>query len=570
MKTKTEVKKDTKKDTKKDVKKVKGGVTQSQQVQVSTQPTKPPADDPVTKLLYARGFQFAQAEKDGDTMVYGYVHKDGRAVLHMYGLGWQLRQPDGTERGGRDYKKLADALKESKADTLKKKRSANIVKNKFEKDVARVAKRDAKSEERQKLIAAAPDEGVVATVRVVEQVTGGKFNLRELRGDKYYGARLKIAKSIYGAEEVKTSDAGLKGLTKQVESIVASYEGEDFATKCKNILAAAKLAQKALDKEFREAEKRALLATRDARTVPGAIVPPYKRKTKKEYEVEKEQLRKELKGEVVAKKTEDVEPSVNTLPLPKPGSLYTKATGVVLTDPDEAPLATLDTHQAFSVSEPPNPDQVPYFVAKECALVEHKDLGIVMLRLSKPGLYGGAPCIYNNGREVSLGIVNLETLAKWREIKDADVPTAARQFLQPINPAVVIHPVAASHLTAVIHCKELIAMATTTVSKFAPPAKVAAKKTAKPAKEKKAKGERAARISADHGIKPLVDPKNEEKMPRKGTFCYAQAKAALTSKTVKAAQEKLDNDKENPSKGRKLEVAWLVKQGFIKVLAEAA
>ena len=54
---------------------------------------------------------------------------------------------------------------------------------------------------------------------------------------------------------------------------------------------------------------------------------------------------------------------------------------------------------------------------------------------------------------------------------------------------------------------------------------------------------------------------------REGSFCYAQVAAAITSKSVGEAQEKLDNSGSNPS-GRRIEVAWLVSKGIIKTLGQ--
>lgn len=106
--------------------------------------------------------------------------------------------------------------------------------------------------------------------------------------------------------------------------------------------------------------------------------------------------------------------------------------------------------------------------------------------------------------------------------------------------------------------------------KFAPPAGTA-KKTAKNAVTTKVKAtvtkkaDKAPRAAAaDRKIKALVTLKSES-LPREGSFCYGQVEAIIGSKTVSEAQAKLDKSKLNPS-GRKLEVAWLVKQGYLSVI----
>lgn len=106
---------------------------------------------------------------------------------------------------------------------------------------------------------------------------------------------------------------------------------------------------------------------------------------------------------------------------------------------------------------------------------------------------------------------------------------------------------------------------TTKPAKAEKPAKAAkAEKPVKAAKAPKAaKAERAPRVTEDRKIKALV--KFKDLGLREGTFCYAQVQAALSSKTVSEAQAKLDTDKANPTPGRKLEVSWQVKKGYISV-----
>jgi hypothetical protein len=60
-------------------------------------------------------------------------------------------------------------------------------------------------------------------------------------------------------------------------------------------------------------------------------------------------------------------------------------------------------------------------------------------------------------------------------------------------------------------------------------------------------------------IKPTENPCGE------GTFCRAQVQAALTSKTVAEAQEKLATMKTNPTPKRALELGWLLKKQFVKI-----
>ena len=91
----------------------------------------------------------------------------------------------------------------------------------------------------------------------------------------------------------------------------------------------------------------------------------------------------------------------------------------------------------------------------------------------------------------------------------------------------------------------------------------ASKKSIAVGKEKAAKAVKAERVTEDRKIKSLV--KFKDLGMREGTFCHAQVQAALSSKTVSEAQAKLDADKDNPSQGRKIEIAWMVKKEFISV-----
>lgn len=110
-------------------------------------------------------------------------------------------------------------------------------------------------------------------------------------------------------------------------------------------------------------------------------------------------------------------------------------------------------------------------------------------------------------------------------------------------------------------------------AKFAAPtgvakkgAKVATPKTATAKKTAHDKAERAPRVTEDRKIKALITAKDKDRMPREGSFCYGQVQAVIGSKSVSEAQAKLDASGLNPA-SRKLEVAWLAKQGFIEVAA---
>jgi hypothetical protein len=101
-------------------------------------------------------------------------------------------------------------------------------------------------------------------------------------------------------------------------------------------------------------------------------------------------------------------------------------------------------------------------------LLENPDLGAVLMQLEKENSQG-AVCVYNNGNAITTGLVASEVLASLRPATPSNGQTntemlfeAAKQLLNPTTPGVPVTSVAASHLTAVINCKENAQMATKT------------------------------------------------------------------------------------------------------------
>lgn len=487
---------------------------------------RPPDEDPVYRALLGANFLFARGEQDGDSVVYGYVHKDGRAVLHVYGSAWQLRMPNGNELGGRDVKTLRTALKKSRLQTAEAKK------------IARKVEREAQAHtEHEAVISAAPPAEVVSVLRIVAEATEDSFTLRRLQGDEQYKTRLRIAKRILGESEARAKDAEWGALVKRLYVMLGVKDAVAFVSKAKETMTAAKQAERAKNAEWSMAKKKGLAATKLERVVPGSIKPgPPRKQTKEEEAEERQQLKAELearkKTEKAPEKTPNAPAQVEAAtPLTdlRNGS-FEKATGYA---PGAAAgrLAELKDGQA---QKPREDAQTELLVPSDCALLEHTVTGVVMLRLARPGVHGGAPCIYNNGRDVSLGIVSLETLAKFSVIENADVQAAAKQLLTPIVASVKVDPVAARHLTAVMNCKEIATMAEATA---AAPAKKAAKKAAAkktPAKKTAApKGERAPRANGYAGKKIKVV--NKDHGAREGTKRAKGMDIILKSKTTDEA-----------------------------------
>ena len=473
-------------------------------------PTKPPVKHPLHKALKKEGFNFLKAERAGKEVAYAYQHKDQRAALLLDDGGimrWAYVVA-GHRKDGVGVDALAAELRVSPA-------------------------RQKARDERAAVVDGTPPH-VLRAVTMLGGLTRMKFDVDSLRGDKHYGPRMALLKKLFNRDRVLASECGLNNVREAFYTAVGVADGksaasraEAFAARCKEITRA----NLAVAGDRAREEKKVIAAAKRADTsrfVPGTILPGAEPKSKAQRKAEESATAREVYALAITAE----------------------------------PLAA------------PRPD-APLLVAPSAVrLLEDPINGIVMMQL-EPANSQGAICVYNNGVRVAAGVVPPEKLKTLRPLTGptVDLHKAAHQLLNPLVPSVPVTPVAARHLTAVIHCKELKHMATeeTTAKKFAAPAaaKKAANKTEKatPKASKKsiATGkEKAARQPAeDRKIKALV--KAKDVTLREGTFCYSQVHAALASKTVSEAQATLDKDKNNPSKGRRIEIAWLVKKGFISV-----
>jgi hypothetical protein len=528
-------------------------------------PLAPAKDSPIHQAFIAAKFQYVKTQTANGVVAHGYAHADGRAALYTHapdgsGPAWTLKTSLG-ERGGKDPALLPAALQPiTKADVSAKNRADHKAEQARVASKARAARLldlDRKRAETKAAIFAAAKEvpaaiagmpgNVVRAAEMLGTVTGGQFDMDLLRGDKHYGHRLALLKRLFDREKVLVAETGITALMQAFYTALGTGTGRSaadkakmFAVHCKEITKAAHraktLAYKAEKLHILDA-KRATLA---ARTVPGTILPGNKPLSKKAQAAK-----------------------------------------------DTADKAAFKLQLSVSSEQPavPRPDAELTLVPADVRLLEDPNNGIVMMQMEKANSQG-AICVYNNGVRVAAGVVAPETLKTLRPVPgEADLIQAVNQLLNPIVPSVPVTPVAARHLTAVLHCKELVAMTATAVvtpvsksKKFEAPkatkksAKSAVEETpVKAAKGKAAKGkaekttaERVPRTTEDRKIKSLV--KFKDLTMREGTFCHAQVQAALSSKTVSEAQAKLDADEANPSSGRKIEIAWLAKKGYIEVL----
>lgn len=310
--------------------------------------------------------------------------------------------------------------------------------------------------DRADLIALLEKAPVVREVNGSDNVLGaikllkGKYNLAALSGESHYKLRTQLIKKLRGVDKLLVKDSGLDTLRREFYAAMkitkSGKEGiAQFIQACEKRLAA-DAKRTAQLRKAEQARIQRLLAITGSRTVVHDDKPviEVKRKTKRQRAEELADLKVEL--------TESIQEAeeMPVLATPRPGAAVTLVPGDV-------------------------------------RLLEDIDNGLVLLRLEKPNSQG-AICVYNNGVRVAAGVVSPHSLSMMRPV-DADIMQAARQFLNPVVKTVQVTSTAERHLTAVLNCKELIAMSESKVKKFAAPAK--SKKAVK-AEAKAAKAEKKA------------------------------------------------------------------------------
>lgn len=353
-------------------------------------------------------------------------------------------------------------------------------------------------------------------IRAVEMLGGyskQRYELSMLDGKKMLGARIKLLSRLL-RKDVAQKDATHAALVTTFFSAVGTGEGTakeklaEFIRRCKAIALAERKSKMAAKKAEKETIQKALRATVLERTVPGTILPAAEKKSKKQRAAEQAQAAKDV-----------IALAVTAEPLAAP-----------------RPDAVIET-----------------IVAADVRLLEDGSNGLVMLQVERANSQG-AICVYNNGVRVAAGVVPTEKLKTLRTTKDVDVLEAARQLLNPVVPNVPVTSTATRHLTAVLHCKELIAMNTAKAKKFAAPATTKSTKPAKAEKaadktdstkaKKAAKGEKAARaprISDDAKIK-IITKANPYKEGTKSFVTYALLLKANTVGEFRALLEKSKNE----------------------------
>lgn len=523
-------------------------------------PKKPAVNEapvtPLTKLLTKAGYVYVASQPvDELNIAHGYNHPSGAAALFTHanvntevGAAWTLKAADGTERTGKTAKELAAVLTPSPVASL----PANVA-------TALTLLR--------KLTTLTLEER-----KAEEPVSKTTYRLTDLAGDGNYKARLQLLKALRQTDKVLVKESGVNNLIKEfyatlnIEKASVAAMASAFEAKCNELYKGAKKADEVLKTVDKAVAKEVLKKTAHERVVIDnkPILPGVKRLSAKKQAAVEAKDKEAIAVDFAAK---GVGPLANLT-----------AEETALAPELAARIARKRRQEEYTPLAVPRPEAEVALDLAEVCLLEDPENGIVIMCLEKPNSQG-AICVYNNGSRVAAGVVPTERLITLRRLVSEDLIRDVNLMLHPLT-NIPVTPVAEQHLTAVLnHCKENIEMTTETAvvktKKFAPPvtaskkavaAEKPAKTAAKGAKAPKAEKTAAApRVTADKKIKALVTLKSEG-LPRAGSFCYGQVQSVIGSKTVAEAQAKLDASGLNPN-GRKLEVAWLAKNGFIEVAA---
>jgi hypothetical protein len=387
---------------------------------------------PIPAALLASGFTFVKTETTDDAITaHGYVHKDGRAVLFSYnGAG-----PE-TER----WRLAGPRMQPADGCTVEELRSALFLLKPGRKITG--------------FVSAPPMDLPAANIMSAIKALKGDYDLAALHGEDAYGTRMRLLKLLRGTDKILAKTNTGKILEKEFYAAVEAKGAAGFALRCTALLREqgrqGRIASKA---EQARIAKLLKMSVAERRVHDGKPIIEVKRKTAKQRRNEAVELKAEL-----ARKVREAADEEAATPLARP-----------------------------------KPDAAVRLVVSDLRLIEDPNNGVVLFQLEKENSQG-AICVYNNGSRVAAGVVSPEVLKTLRPIVGADLIQAANQLLNPITADTPVTPVAARHLTAVLHCKELIPMA----AKFAPPADVVVRKSTKKA-EKAVRTTKASKKSVAAG-----------------------------------------------------------------------
>lgn len=263
----------------------------------------PPETD---AALIGAGFVFARTEWNAS----GYVHADGRAILVEFGGQWTLLV-NGLESGGAAVDTLLVELgKPAPKRATKKALRVNAARTRGERaagaikagkialttgltpvkalEVIHEVEADAATKRAAKVATAVPGmpTNVVRAVEMLSDLTDGKFDLHDLRGDKHYGHRLALLKRLLDREHVVMAETGINNLVQVLRSAIGAAgncraaQDADFAARCQDLLVKVHDAKLAAGKEAKRTVRAVRNAMKSSLIVPGIVIPQLKPSSK--------------------------------------------------------------------------------------------------------------------------------------------------------------------------------------------------------------------------------------------------------------------------------------------------
>ncbi len=351
---------------------------------------------------------------------------------------------------------------------------------------------------------------VQGALLLLQKYTKGSYRIADLAGDDNYTARIQLLKKLKNTDKILVKESGVNYLIASFYKALSiepgtskAAEASAFAAKCVDLAKQANRTASAV----RTAEKSEIAVARKLAMAQNIVLDgkPILDAPKKLSRAQEAASSAKFKAELAAR------------------------------------VARAEREAMTAAIAAPRADAKVQVNIDEVRLLEDPRNGIILLQLEKSNSQG-AICVYNNGSRVCAGVVPTEDFNKLRPLSSTDIVKDVNQLLHPINAGVVVTPVAASHLTAILeYCKENIAMATATAEKtkkFAAPSTAAkksvvpaaaAKKTVK-ASEAVEKAPRAGRssITEDTTIKILT---KEDNPYRDGTKARSSFELLKKSKT---------------------------------------
>ena len=263
----------------------------------------------IDKALLDAGFHFERTDayNEGRSIGSGYSNDDGRAILVEQTGAWVL-MANGLESGGATADLLlAELAKPAPKRATKKAIRLNMARTRGEHaatalktrhttadkksspiralEVLHEVEAEAAAQRAAKVAAAVPGVpvNVVRAVEMLGSVTGGRFTLRDLRGDKNYGHRLALLKKLFDRDRVLVAETGINNLVQAFHSTVGAAgkchatQDADFSARCKALLSKVHDVKLAAAKAAKRTVKSARHAAAPVLIVPGVILPRAKK-----------------------------------------------------------------------------------------------------------------------------------------------------------------------------------------------------------------------------------------------------------------------------------------------------